>query len=56
MLQAYWKEISSAAFKVIDFISRGGMAVAALVTNLILIPVVTFYLMRDWDFARQGYS
>ncbi len=45
----YWREISTAAFKVVDYISRGGLAVAALITNLILIPVVTFYLMRDWD-------
>ena len=45
----YWREISTAAFKVVDYVSRGGMAVAALVTNLILIPVVTFYLLRDWD-------
>ena len=45
----YWREISSAAFKVVDYVSRGGLAVAALLTNLILIPVVTFYLLRDWD-------
>lgn len=45
----YWREISTAAFKVMDYVSRGSMAIAALITNLILIPVVTFYLMRDWD-------
>jgi predicted PurR-regulated permease PerM len=49
MLKDYWREISAAAFKVVDYVSRGGMAVAALLTNLILIPVVTFYLLRDWD-------
>ena len=49
MLGDYWREISTAAFKVVDYLSRGGMAVAALLTNLILIPVVTFYLLRDWD-------
>ena len=49
MLKDYWHEISTAAFKVMDVISRGGMAVVALVTNLVLIPVVTFYLLRDWD-------
>jgi len=49
VLKDYWKEISTAAFKVVDYVSRGGMAVAALLTNLILIPVVTFYLLRDWD-------
>ena len=29
----YWREISTAAFKVMDYVSRGGMAVAALVTS-----------------------
>ena len=54
MLKEYWKEISSAAFNVIDFISRGGMAVATWLTHLILIPVVTFYLLRDWDLMIRG--
>ena len=54
MLKQYWKEISTAAFKVVDVISRGGMAVAAILTNLILIPVVTFYLLRDWDRLIKG--
>lgn len=54
MLKDYWKEISAATFKIVDFISRGGMAVASLVTNLVLIPVVTFYLLRDWDLLMQG--
>ena len=49
VLKDYWKEISTAAFTVINYLSRGGMAVAAILTNLVLIPVVTFYLMRDWD-------
>lgn len=54
MLKDYWREISTAAFKVVDVISSGGMAVAALITNLVLIPVVTFYLLRDWDLLIQG--
>jgi predicted PurR-regulated permease PerM len=54
MLKDYWKEISTAAFKVMDIISRGGIAVVALITNLVLIPVVTFYLMRDWDLLIRG--
>jgi len=54
MLKEHWQEISTATFKVIDIISRGGMAVAALLTNLVLIPVVTFYLLRDWDLMIRG--
>lgn len=54
MMKQHWKEVSSAAFKVIDVISKGGLAVAAVLTNLILIPVVTFYLLRDWDLLVKG--
>ncbi len=30
-------------------ITKSGLAIAAWVANLVLIPVVTFYLLRDWD-------
>lgn len=30
-------------------ISRSGMGVVMWLTNLVLIPVVAFYLLRDWD-------
>lgn len=54
MAKNYWREISGAAIKVMDILSRGGTAVATFLTNLILIPVVTFYLLRDWDKLVMG--
>lgn len=30
-------------------LTRSGLAVVAWIANLVLIPVVTFYLLRDWD-------
>ncbi|MBV1872621.1 MAG: AI-2E family transporter [Gammaproteobacteria bacterium] len=30
-------------------VTRSGLAIFALIGNLVLIPVVTFYLLRDWD-------
>jgi predicted PurR-regulated permease PerM len=54
MARNYWREISGAAIKVADVISRGGLAFATLLTNLVLIPVVTFYLLRDWDSLVRG--
>ncbi|PIE24259.1 MAG: AI-2E family transporter [Neptuniibacter caesariensis] len=30
-------------------VTRSGIAIAAWIANLVLIPVVTFYLLRDWD-------
>ena len=47
--QAYWKEVSSALMGVLGTVSRGGQAVLNWLVNLVLIPVVTFYLLRDWD-------
>jgi predicted PurR-regulated permease PerM len=54
MLKSYWKELSQAAFTVMETLGRGGQAIIHWVTNLVLIPVVTFYLMRDWDLMVQG--
>jgi predicted PurR-regulated permease PerM len=30
-------------------VSKSGLGIALWLTNLVLIPVVTFYLLRDWD-------
>jgi len=53
-LSAYWKEASSALFGVLGTISAGGQAMLRWLMNLILIPVVTFYLLRDWDKLVEG--
>ncbi len=41
--------IGDAASTVIGKISRSSLGVIAWLTNLVLIPVVAFYLLRDWD-------
>jgi len=35
--------------KVLASVTSSGMALVAWLANLVLIPVVTFYLLRDWD-------
>ena len=50
----YWQQVSGAAVNVLETLGRGGKAVATLLTNLVLIPVVAFYLMRDWDRMLAG--
>jgi predicted PurR-regulated permease PerM len=47
--RSYWKEASGALVGVLGSVSRGGQALAQWLMNLVLIPVVTFYLLRDWD-------
>jgi predicted PurR-regulated permease PerM len=52
--RAYWKEAGTALMGVLGSVSRGGQAVLAWLVNLVLIPVVTFYLLRDWDNLVAG--
>jgi predicted PurR-regulated permease PerM len=54
LLKDYWKEVSSAAVTVAGTLGRGGQAILVWVTSLVLIPVVTFYLLRDWDGLIRG--
>jgi predicted PurR-regulated permease PerM len=49
MLKEHWQQAGGIAATVIGGLSKSGMAVVLWITNLLLIPVVTFYLLRDWD-------
>jgi predicted PurR-regulated permease PerM len=53
-LAANWTKASGAATWLMEKVLRSGFAIVALMTNLILIPVVTFYLLRDWDKVIEG--
>lgn len=45
----YWQEAGKAAGQIFGHLSRSSMAVLGFLANLALIPVVSFYLLRDWD-------
>jgi predicted PurR-regulated permease PerM len=45
----HWREMGNLATKVVTMISQSGLMMAAWLANVVLIPVVTFYLLRDWD-------
>ena len=42
--------------KVLVSVSKSGGAVAAAVLSLFLIPIITFYLLRDWDSIMSHLS
>lgn len=46
---AHWKEAGGAAAQVLSSLGSSGITLLHWVTNLMLIPVLTFYLLRDWD-------
>ncbi|MEX2481133.1 MAG: AI-2E family transporter [Gammaproteobacteria bacterium] len=48
-LLGHWQEMGSLAGVLVDRLSQSGQFILGWVTYLLLIPVVTFYLLRDWD-------
>ena len=47
-LKAHIGSIGDIATSVLGKVSRSGVGVVLWMTNLVLIPVVAFYLLRDW--------
>lgn len=48
-LKAHWQKAGGIAATVLGSVSRSGLVVIQWLLNLVLIPVVAFYLLRDWD-------
>lgn len=42
-------EIQAFAMKLLPTITSGGLAVVGFLVNLVLVPVVLFYFIRDWN-------
>ena len=45
----HWQEVGTAAGDLLSTLTRSGMRVAGWFVNLLLVPVVAFYLLRDWN-------
>ncbi len=45
----HWGSADGMASTVFKSAFSSGTALLAIITNLLLIPVITFYLLRDWD-------
>ena len=48
-LSDYWKTAGGVAAKILSSISHSGLVLAGWIANFLLMLVVTFYLLRDWD-------
>ena len=49
MLQEHWQQAGGVVATLLGGISKSGLLILNFVLNLALIPVVAFYLLRDWD-------
>ncbi|MGR9053729.1 MAG: AI-2E family transporter, partial [Gammaproteobacteria bacterium] len=49
ILKGHWQKAGGLAAAAIGSVSRSGAVIFEWLMNLLLVPVVTFYLLRDWD-------
>lgn len=47
-LTQHWQQGGELAQRIINTVTQSGMAIVGFAMNLVLIPVVMFYLLRDW--------
>jgi len=45
----HWRQAGGIAANVVAYATRSGFALAGWVASVVLVPVVTFYTLRDWD-------
>lgn len=48
-LAAHWGQVSELARNVLFQLGKSGQAIFGWLSFVLLVPVVTFYLLRDWD-------
>lgn len=48
-VRGHWQQAGGIATTFMSYVSRSGFALIGLVVNLVLVPILTFYFLRDWD-------
>ena len=49
LVRGNWERAGGFATTLLGYMSRSGFALLALVANVALLPVITFFFLRDWD-------
>lgn len=49
LIREHWQGAGGIAASVLGYVSRSGFALVAWLANIALLPVLTFFFLRDWD-------
>ncbi|GAB3103893.1 AI-2E family transporter [Lysobacter terrae] len=49
LIRTNWERAGGIATTLLGYLSRSGFAVLAMIANIALLPVLTFFFLRDWD-------
>jgi len=53
LVREHWENAGGIAATVLGYVSRSGFALLGMLANLVLLPVLTFFFLRDWDLLVQ---
>lgn len=56
LLKSHWESAGGIAQSVLSSVTKSGLVIVNWLMNFLLIPVVTFYLLRDWDIITERVS
>ncbi|MBO9716639.1 MAG: AI-2E family transporter [Pseudoxanthomonas sp.] len=48
-VRTHWEQAGGFAATLFGYLSRSGVAMVAWLANIVLLPILTFYFLRDWD-------
>jgi predicted PurR-regulated permease PerM len=49
LVRSNWERAGGVASTMLGYLSRSGFALLGWVVNVVLVPVLTFFFLRDWD-------
>jgi predicted PurR-regulated permease PerM len=49
LVRSHWESAGGIAATIVAYVSRSGFAMLAWIANIVLIPVLAFFFLRDWD-------
>ena len=49
LLREHWQRAGGIATTLLGYVSRSGFALLGMLANIVLLPVLAFFFLRDWD-------
>jgi len=56
VMAEHWQQTGNIMAQLVKGVTSSGLAMAAWLANLVLVPVVAFYMLRDWDLMMAKIS
>jgi predicted PurR-regulated permease PerM len=53
LVREHWERAGGIATTMLGYLSASGFALIAWAANIVLVPFLTFYFLRDWDVLKE---